>query len=339
MDKKNKNIQEMRKMGFSQKTLSLLNESQIDVLLEKIKRKETKEAETTTTTVKKVGAKEPLNMTPEELSKAQKDKTATTLPDGSMEFKTTKKETKEAVTPIAEPAKTKFKVDKAGGNLPPNPTGKGYNVTSNPDGTMIVTPMEESKKKKKKYNPWAVCTASVGRKNKKKYEDCVMGVKEKIKEGRNPYEYLIESKMEEIVSEHLSPKMTKGELMNIISEKKMMMKPIGKMMSMKGETMEGETKTKEKEKVTTQPKTKPTHPGKRPSEAPHPAKAMMKGETMEGETETETAPVRTTPAEPKTRPSHPGRKPNPDTEHAPAKAEKKKEEIINAIAKLIGKGK
>lgn len=331
MDKKNKNIQEMRKMGFSQKTLSLLNESQIAVLLEKIKKEESKEAtvttktvldktiaadvrlanyclqnrddakcknveikeaETITTTTKKIAANEPLkDMTPSQLKKAEEDKTAKKNPDGSIEITTTKKE------------------------------------------------VGESKKKKKKYNPWAVCTAQVGREDKDKYEKCVMGVKKKLKEGRNPYEYLIESKMEEIVEKHLTPKMTKFDLMKLISEKQME-KPIGKMMSTKGETTEGETKTKEKEKVTTQPKIKPPHPAKNPSKAPHPAKAMMmKKETMEGETETETAPVRTTPAEPKTRPSHPGKKPNPDTELAPAKAEKKKEEIINAIAKLIGKGK
>jgi hypothetical protein len=229
MDKKNKNIQEMRKIGFSQKTLSLLNESQIALLLEKIKKGETKEAETTTTTTKKIGPNEPLkDMTPAQLKKAEEDKTTKKNPDGSMEITTTKKEVGEA-------------------------------------------------KKKKKYNPWAVCTSSVGRKDKKKYEKCVMGVKEKIKEGRNPYEYLIESKMEEIVSEHLSPKMTKSELMNIISEKKMMKKPIGKMMSMKGETMENETAPAPERTTTTpaEPKTRPSHPGKnpRPDQSPAPAKA------------------------------------------------------------------
>ena len=225
MDKKNKNIQEMRKIGFSQKTLSLLNESQIALLLEKIKKGETKEAETTTTTTKKIGPNEPLkDMTPAQLKKAEEDKTTKKNPDGSMEITTTKKE------------------------------------------------VGEAKKKKKKYNPWAVCTAQVGRKDKKKYEKCVMGVKEKIKEGRNPYEYLIESKMEEIVSEHLSPKMTKSELMNIISEKKMMKKPIGKMMSMKGETMEGDTKTAPAPVRTTpaEPKTRPSHPGRKEKDKPNP---------------------------------------------------------------------
>ena len=44
MEQKKKNLLEMRKLGFSQKTLSLMTESQIEMILEKIKKKETKEA-------------------------------------------------------------------------------------------------------------------------------------------------------------------------------------------------------------------------------------------------------------------------------------------------------
>ena len=36
---------------------------------------------------------------------------------------------------------------------------------------------KKTKKGKKKVNPWAVCTAQVGRENEDKYESCVMGVK------------------------------------------------------------------------------------------------------------------------------------------------------------------
>ncbi len=233
MDKKKKNLQEMYKLGFTNKTLSLLSESQIDMILEKIKKKESKEATQTTT------------------------------------YKTTDAD------------------DAAALNKMP-PTEKS-NLTFNPDGTATKkTETTEGKKKKKKYNPWAVCTASVGRKNKKKYEDCVMGVKKKIKEGRNPYEYLIESKMEEIVENNLSPKMSKGELLRIIAEKKMMMKkPIGKMISMKGETMEGDTKTAPAPTRTTpktEPGTRPSHPGRKSKEQPNPkpkAKKQASNSEME----------------------------------------------------------
>ena len=36
---------------------------------------------------------------------------------------------------------------------------------------------EEIEEDKAKDNPWAICTASVGREDKEKYEKCVMGVK------------------------------------------------------------------------------------------------------------------------------------------------------------------
>jgi hypothetical protein len=235
MDKKKKNLMEMRKLGFSQKTLSLMTESQVEMILEKIKKKEAKEVE----------EKKSLTFDPKsdsrELSAAMNNKT----------FKSAS----------TDPA-----------------TGK---VTLDMEESAEIG---EGKRKKKKYNPWAVCTASVGRKNKKKYEDCVMGVKKKLKEGRNPYEYIIESKMEEIVENNLSPKMTKGELLRIIAEKKMMMKkPIGKMMSMKGETMEGDTKTAPTRTTPkTEPGTRPSHPGRRSKEQPNPKpKAKQSDSEME----------------------------------------------------------
>ena len=42
-------------------------------------------------------------------------------------------------------------------------------------------------KKGKKVNPWAVCTSSVGRGDKDKYERCVMDVKKKhgVKENKS----------------------------------------------------------------------------------------------------------------------------------------------------------
>lgn len=49
---------------------------------------------------------------------------------------------------------------------------------------IITASYKQAKKKKSKEydpNPWAVCTESVGRKNKAKYERCVMDVKKKQK--------------------------------------------------------------------------------------------------------------------------------------------------------------
>lgn len=269
MDKKKKNLQEMYKLGFTNKTLSLLSESQIEMILEKIKKKESKEAVQTTTykTTDSNDAAALNNMSPDEKGKL------TFNTDGTATKKT---ETKEAITktvyqPRKNPADAKAIQDMI--------------TKTNPN---VSVELDEGKKKKKKYNPWAVCTASVGRKNKKKYEDCVMGVKKKLKEGRNPYEYLIESKMEEIVENNLSPKMSKGELLRIIAEKKMMMKkPIGKMISMKGETMEGDTKTAPAPTRTTpktEPGTRPSHPGRKSKEQPNPkpkAKKQASNSEME----------------------------------------------------------
>jgi len=60
--------------------------------------------------------------------------------------------------------------------------------------TLLVERLDEAKmksakkkaaSKKEKNNPWAICTAQVGRKDPKKYERCVMQVKSKSK-GANP---------------------------------------------------------------------------------------------------------------------------------------------------------
>jgi hypothetical protein len=109
--------------------------------------------------------------------------------------------------------------------------------------------------------------------------------------------------MEEIVENNLSPKMTKGELLRIIAEKKMIFnKPIGKMMTTKGETMEGDTKTAPAPTRTTpktEPGTRPSHPGRRSKEQPNP-KPKAKGK-----------------------------------EASSSEMESKKKEIINAIFDLI----
>jgi hypothetical protein len=51
-------------------------------------------------------------------------------------------ESSEQVTKTTEPAKEIVKIGPQGGDLPNNPTGKGYKVEKNPDGTVKATPME-----------------------------------------------------------------------------------------------------------------------------------------------------------------------------------------------------
>ena len=78
----------------------------------------------------------------------------------------------------------------------------------------------EAKKKssKKKYNPWAICTSSVGRKDKKKYERCVMDVKKSIKEGKDPINLFLEEKIVSLLEKHVQPKISKKDFLQMISE-------------------------------------------------------------------------------------------------------------------------
>ena len=144
---------------------------------------------------------------------------------------------------------------------------------------------------------------------------------------------------EEIFENNLSPKMTKGEIMSIIAEKKMMMKkPIGTMIG--GEMGEGDTKTAPAPTRTT-PKTEPAkrkpNPGKNPGVSPAPKASYMEGDTK-------TAPTKTpTKTEPARRTANPGKKtgpqknPKPKAGKSDSDMESKKSEIITAIFNLIDK--
>ena len=358
----------MRKLGFSQKTLSLMTESQINMILEKIKKKETKEAEQEVNYTTTLDDKDQLPpMSVEKLKDLSGKLTAnknqvtkktsgpydtsgkklsdfTNLPEAKQDITAVTTLNDDDPIPSMDVSKAKtFSAQlTANKNQVTKKTSGPYDTSGKKlsDFTEIKDEVTEGKKKKKKYNPWAVCTSSVGRKNKKKFEDCVMGVKKKLKENRNPYEYLIESKMEEIVENNLSPKMTKGEIMSIIAEKKMMMKkPIGTMIG--GEMGEGDTKTapvKTPSRTTEkEPGKRKPNPGKNPGVSPAPKASYMEGDTK-------TAPTKTpTKTEPARRTANPGRKtgpqenPKPKAGKSDSDMESKKSEIITAIFNLIDK--
>ena len=135
----------------------------------------------------------------------------------------------------------------------------GGKVTKTPTGVKVQhSEMKEDKNKKsKKYNPFALCTASVGRKDKEKYERCVNGIKESIKEGKDPINLFLEERIVSLLERHIQPKITKGEFLQMIKE---------------SET-ETPDKQREKEKIKTKPTTKPKpgHPGKNPNPGEHSA--------------------------------------------------------------------
>ena len=138
------------------------------------------------------------------------------------------------------------------------------NAKPTPDGGITTSKEEttESKKKtgKKKYNPFAICSASVGRKDKKKYERCVMGIKESIKEGKDPVNLFLEEKIVSLLEKHIQPKISKKEFLNMILET---------------ETAPSKPKEKQKDKERKGPF---DIPKKRPKTAP---KAMDEAETAE----------------------------------------------------------
>ena len=45
-----------------------------------------------------------------------------------------------------------------------------------------------------------------------------MDVKRNIKEGKNPYQVIVEMSFEKMVEKHVSPRMTKGDLLKTLSE-------------------------------------------------------------------------------------------------------------------------
>jgi len=104
-----------------------------------------------------------------------------------------------------------------------------YTVVTQGNVTANEQEMTERKKSSKK-NPWAICTDSLSdefgtsersewsKDQMKKYERCVMGVKKSMKEGKNPYEPIIESKIMDIVKKHISPRMTKKDFLNTLLE-------------------------------------------------------------------------------------------------------------------------
>lgn len=98
--------------------------------------------------------------------------------------------------------------------------GNGFTNYGNMDGheNMDEMYMDEMymDEAKKKNNPWAICTASVGREDKAKYEACVMDVKKKMGMDESMYEeaYMDEevemTEYEKAIDEMLAKEELKG---------------------------------------------------------------------------------------------------------------------------------
>jgi len=198
--------------------------------------------------------------------------------------------------------------------------------------------MTEAKKKSDKDNPWAICTAQLGKefgtrerhmwsaKEKNKYERCVKDVKQSLKEGKNPVSLFIESQIMKIVEKNLPPRITKGELLKHLSESSPSIAP-----------------SKPKTKPTTKPQ-RPSHPGKNPNPGENPAPKAKKDIGEQGPAVAPTKPKTKPTTKPGTkpqRPPHPGKNPNPGENPAPkarkVSAEDAKDKVIDVILNLLKK--
>jgi hypothetical protein len=173
-------------------------------------------------------------------------------------------------------------------------------------------------------NPWAICHAQVGPKKSRKFERCVQSVKKQLKEGKNPVSLFLESQIEKIVEKHLPPRITKGDLLKVISES-----------STTAPVKEPVTKP------TTKPRTRPKHPGQNPNPGENPAPKAKKSETKESTTAPVKEPITKPTTTPKTRPKHPGQNPNPGENPAPKakkiSPEEAKDKVIDVIMKMLEK--
>lgn len=145
----------------------------------------------------------------------------------------TKKTTTTTQYDISKPEQKKSLEDMMGKKGIPTVIDPSRNMVSITSGK--EKELGEAKKKKTKgKNPWAICTATMGKEfgtsersdwsksQMKKYEKCVMGVKKSLKEGIDPYEYILEEKIMDILETSLNPKMTKRDFLNNVYSKSVM---------------------------------------------------------------------------------------------------------------------
>jgi hypothetical protein len=164
-------------------------------------------------------------------------------------------------------------------------------------------------------NPWAICHAQVGPKKTRKFERCVMAVKKQMKEGKNPLSLFLETQIEKIVEKHIPPRITKGDLLKVITESE----PAGEPSSPKRKT--------DSTKKPVSPNLK-RYETKEQATAPAPAKPA---------TEPTTRPSTT----PKEKPFSPGKNPAPAVKPAPKAGkinpETAKEKVIDLIMNILEK--
>lgn len=151
--------------------------------------------------------------------------------------------------------------------LPPDK--KNMTVSKTKDNKLVLTPTTEEigENKRKKTNPYAICTSSIAKTagtskrsewskdDEKRYEACKKDVEKSLKEGKNPVSLFLEQQIEKIVERHISPKIKKIDLMNYLLESPSI--------------APSKPQTKPDVKPSTKPR--PSSPGKNPFPGEHPS--------------------------------------------------------------------
>jgi hypothetical protein len=267
--KNNIKAYELIEKGLSSKTVSKLNESQIETLYKKLVLSE-QVTEVPTKKTFKVGPK----------GGKVGNVMVSTDPNTKEVIVTTENELDETETDDLTDK------DALGADALQNITGQeaphmandmapdGMDVDSDDDRKM----MGMSEAKKKEQNPWAICTAQLGKefgtrerhlwsaKEKNKYERCVKDVKKSLKEGKNPVSLFLENEIMRIVEKNLPPRITKGDLLKYLSEAGPATAPTKPAPGTKPSTKPGKPDTRPR----------PKHPGKNPNPGENPAPKAKK---------------------------------------------------------------
>ena len=267
--KNNIKAYELIEKGLSSKTVSKLNESQIETLYKKLVLSE-QVTEVPTKKTFKVGPK----------GGKVGNVMVSTDPNTKEVIVTTENELDETETDDLTDK------DALGADALQNITGQEAPHMANdmaPDGMDDDSDndrkmMGMSEAKKKEQNPWAICTAQLGKefgtrerhlwsaKEKNKYERCVKDVKKSLKEGKNPVSLFLENEIIRIVEKNLPPRITKGDLLKYLSEAGPATAPTKPAPGTKPSTKPGKPDTRPR----------PKHPGKNPNPGENPAPKAKK---------------------------------------------------------------
>ena len=267
--KNNIKAYELIEKGLSSKTVSKLNESQIETLYKKLVLSE-QVTEVPTKKTFKVGPK----------GGKVGNVMVSTDPNTKEVIVTTENELDETETDDLTDK------DALGADALQNITGQEAPHMANdmaPDGMDDDSDndrkmMGMSEEKKKEQNPWAICTAQLGKefgtrerhlwsaKEKNKYERCVKDVKKSLKEGKNPVSLFLENEIMRIVEKNLPPRITKGDLLKYLSEAGPATAPTKPAPGTKPSTKPGKPDTR----------SRPKHPGKNPNPGENPAPKAKK---------------------------------------------------------------